>query len=384
MNPTLEAVLFATPTIALNLNRLSRNVGDGRRLFGTQSLNNTIIFKYPNFDVAQDAGTDSIPGLDDFIGEKRTSKAIRTAIFVPKDEGDLRLGGFGLYTDDEKFAEMSERYLGFHNDSETAEHDSRHLAVLDSCPSFDPFLLKEAFDLEGLEVDQAYLEISETEAADVRHLIQTKLKPIVAKALGITNEGKLEKSSRQFLTEIWDPQAETGAHFIAAFGIEPKDAPKVFSAWKGVAYFDNEFNRRQDESRKMVKWLKSELSLPSDFPKLTSHEKQQFEMFRRSVTNKVLNVSNNIAVILSRYHAAYDKFIAESNPREFQGFLMGADRYYWTLGGCNGVLAQVLTTWRRYMQTTTNGRLGYDKAERLMKVCDAILRARSDEKQIAL
>ncbi|MCR9218855.1 MAG: hypothetical protein NXI21_01380 [Alphaproteobacteria bacterium] len=384
MNPTLEAVLFATPTIALNLNRLSRSVTDGRRLFGTQSLNHTIIFKYPNFDVAQDAGADSIPGLDDFIGETRTNKAIRTAIFVPKDEGDLRLGGFGLYTDDEKFEEMSERYLGFHNDSETAEQDNRHLAVLDSCPSFDPFLLKEAFDLEGLEVDQAYLEISESEAAEVRHLIQTKLKPIVAKALGITNEGKLEKSSRQFLDEIWDPQAETGAHFIAAFGIEPKDAPKVFSAWKGVAYFDNEFNRRQGESRKMVKWLKSDLSLPSDYPKLTSHEKQQFEMFRRSVTNKVLNVSNNISVILSRYHGAYDTFIGESNPREFQGFLMGADRYYWTLGGCNGVLAQVLTTWRRYMQTATGGRLGYDKAERLMKVCDAILRARSDEKQIAL
>lgn len=384
MNPTLESVIFASPSVALKVNQLSRELPKEDRLFENETLNTTIIFKYPNFDAAQAPSENIIPGLEEFLTDKSEKKPIRTAIFVPKDAKDVRLGGFGIFMDDDKFPEMSERYLGFKIDKSVRQPDLEKLGILENCPSFDPFLVKEAFDLAGTDIDPSYVSISEEDAQQVRGLIQAKLKPIVAKALNLNHEGRIENSSRQFLETIWDPQAETGAHFIAAFGIGISDAPKVFSAWKGVAYFDNEFNQRQSDSRKLVAWLKSDASTPSDYAKLSTQEKQQIDMFRKSVTSKILNVSNNISLILNRYQKSYRDFIDHDKPKEFQKFLMGAEKYYWTLGGCNGVLAQVIGTWKRYMQAATGMRLNYEVNERLLKVCDAILRARSNDKQIAL
>lgn len=383
MTPTLESVLFASPTVAMSINRLSRDLAEEAKLFRNSTLNTTVIFKYPNFDAAQDPSGDIIPGLEDLV-ESSKQNPVRTAIYVPKDAADLRIGGFGLFTDDEKFKEQAERYIGLKIAEEAAAEDVNTLRILENCPSLDPFLVREAFDLAEVEVDNAYVSISDVEARQVRDRIQMKVRPIVAKALGISHEGRIEKTSREFLETIWDPSASSGSMFISAFGIDGKDAPKVFSSWKGVAFFDNEFNIRQTDFKKLTAWLKSDLSMPVDYAKLTQAEKQQLDMFRKSVTQKIKNVSLNITAVLGKYQLSYDNFIQHDRPSEFRRFLIGAEQYYWTLGGCNGVLAQVVNTWRRYMQTASAGRLNFDVLDRLYKVCDAILRSRSDDKQIAL
>lgn len=352
-------------------------------MFRNSTLNTTVIFKYPNFDAAQDPSGDIIPGLEDMV-EKTKQNPVRTAIYVPKDASDLRLGGFGLFTDDDKFNEQAERYIGLKVTDEVAEKDVEALAVLESCPSLDPFLVREAFELASITVDEAYVSISDNEARQVRERIQSKVRPIVAKALNISHQGKIEKTSREFLETIWDPAASSGSIFISAFGIDGKDAPKVFSSWKGVAFFDNEYNLRQTDFKKLMSWLKSDLSIPIDYAKLTGPEKQQLDMFRKSVTEKIQNVSLNIGAVLGKYQLSYDNFIQHDKPSEFRRFLIGAEQYYWTLGGCNGVLAQVVNTWRRYMSSASAGRLNFDILDRLYKVCDAILRSRSDDKQIAL
>ncbi len=383
MTPTLESVLFASATVALSVNKLSKPLAPTERLFQNDTLNTTVIFKYPNFDAAQAASGSIIPGLEEF-SDKTQTEAVRTAIFVPKDAKDLKVGGFGIFSDDEKFGELAQRYIGLRIDEEAAKRDMDVLKVLTSCPSLDPFLLKEAFDLADHQVHESYISITSEEASQVRGLIQSKVRPIVAKALNISNAGKIESSSRQFLETIWDPKLGGGGIFISAFGVAEKDAPQVFSAWKGVAFFDNEFSKRQQDIRKLVAWLKSDTSVPLDYPRLTQSEKQQIDMFRRALTSKALNVSNNISVILSRYQSSYDDFIQNDKPAAFRGFLMNAEKYYWTLGGCNGVLAQVIGTWRRYMANASGGRFNFDMLERLFKVLDAILRSRSDDKQISL
>ena len=79
--------------------------------------------------------------------------------------------------------------------------------------------------------------------------------------------------------------------------------------------------------------------------------------------------------IFKIYDESYRVFIEESNPVKFREFLENASQFYWKVGACNGILAQMATTWNRYTQQSLEAdrRLAYDETHRLYQVCGAIL-----------
>ena len=379
MNPSLEAVLFSAPTISFHVIKMSAELPPEKRLFKMDSLNNTIIFKYPNFDITEQ-NLVSIPGLEDLTGGKQVN-AVRTALYVPKDPKDLKLGGYGLYADQPDFKELMLRHCGLDMDKAEAEHDVMILRVLAATPSLDPFIVNECFLQNGIKVDPAYVAIAEADTARIRHIVGEKVKPIVAKAMAVTNPVEVVSKTRRFIDSIWDPTLDEALLFIQAFGISREEAPTVFGAWKGIAFFQNEFSQSRQRIGRVTDWLKSEDSKPREWRQLTRDEKQQIEMFRKSIHSKIGIILGNISDVFSLYEESYKKFIDESNPRHFRDFLFKANQYYWTLGACNGVLEQIAMTWRRYYRATEGrGQLNFDQLERMFKVCDAVLRSRANDK----
>lgn len=379
MNPSLEAVLFSAPTISFHVNRVSAELPMERRIFKTDSLNDTIVFKYPNFDITEQ-NLVAIPGLEDLTGGKQIN-AVRTALYVPKDKHDLKLGGYGLYTDQPDFKELMLRHCGMDFEKADAEHDIAILRVLAATPSLDPFIVNESFLQAGIQIDPTYVTIAAADTARIRHIIGEKVKPIVSKAMAITNPVEVVSKTRRFIDSIWDPSLNEALLFIQAFGIAREEAPTVFGAWKGIAFFQNEYIQSRQRIGRVTEWLKSENSKPREWRQLTRDEKQQIEMFRKSIFSKIQTIQQNITDIFDLYEESYKKFLAEDNPKHFRDFLFRANQYYWTLGACNGVLEQISMTWRRYYRATEGrGQLNFDQLERMFKVCDAVLRSRANDK----
>lgn len=380
MTPSLEAVLFSSPTVNLNINQLSQGLEGKDLLFRNRQLNGCILFKFPNFDTTDDH-TGGIPGLDVY-SNKSGSAPVRTGIYVPKDPSDLPLGGYGIYVDDRKTEELMVRHLGMSTKDEQYADDFKLLKLIELMPSLDPFILELSLRQNNVTVHPRYVMIQEEQVRQVRAIIAEKVKPIIAKAMGISDMGSLEHKAKRFVDAIWDPSLGEANIFITAFGINQSDAPRTFSAWKGVTFFQFEFNRAQGDLARMMAWLGTSDSLPSDFRQLKDGEKQQITMFRDSIRTKLQKVLKNVNGIFNSYESSYQQFIREANPKPFREFLFKAESFYWTLGACNGVLAQVTSTWRRYCFAGGGAKrqLNFDMMERFYKVCDSILKSRAGER----
>jgi len=374
VTPSLEAIIFSSPTVSLNINRLSKPLEQPEHMFKSSMLNCSVAFKYPNFDTSTPSSA-TIPGLET---TPDSSDAVKTAIFVPKDSEDLTLGGFGIFMDDDRLNELMQRYCGFDMESKEGTSDMSILKVLSNIPSLDPFLVKEALGLEKIEINPAYTTISDAERAAIRGVIATKVEPIIDKAIGNKSLKEVEGKADEFLDAIWNPSAPSANLFIRAFGIKQTEAPQVFSAWKGVAFFYNEFTKSTSGIAKVLGWLGSEQSLPKEYRILAKGEKEQISMFRDSVHNKIRKVVENVNGIFKIYHHSHSRFIENDDPTEFRTFLQSATEYYWKLGACNGVLAQISITWDRYCGQTNGRPLEYAVLERLFKVCDNILQSRGE------
>lgn len=383
MTPNLEAIVFAAPTVSFRVYEISKDLPEEERLFEKEALNNCVIFKYPNFDTASE-NLAAIPGLEDLTPGKSVLP-VRTGIFLPKDQTDPRLGGYGIFTDQPDFDELLKRHAGLDGKEEEESRDYQIIKILSQTPSLDPFIISESFGAFGLKVNPAYLTIADKDTANIRAIITAKVMPVVQRAFEMTNDDAVSQKSRKFVDAIWDPTLSEARLFIQAFGIKADDAPEVFGAWKGVAFFQNEFSQNRALVDKFEKWLDSDRAKPKDWQSLTSDEKQQIEMFRSSLRQRVRTLRRNVDDIFILYENSYLKFLDEDDPRYFRDFLFKANQYYWTLGACGGVLEQVVMTWRRYFsRADSTGRLTFDLLERLFKVCESILKSRAEEQRPSL
>ena len=375
MTPTLEAIIFSSQTVSLNVNELSRELSGSDLMFNNLAMNGTVAFKYPNFDTMDDT-TVSIPGLVSSNISNR--EAVKTAIFVPKSTEDLAMGGYGIFLDDEQSESLMQRHVGIDVNTKEGQQDMTILGALRRIPSLDPFIVKETFDLNSIKVNSAYLAITEAETAKIRGVIATKVEPIVAKAINDPSLQGIAGKVDEFLDAIWNPSASAAGLFIKAFGIKQEEAPQIFSAWKGIAFYYNEFTNSQSNIVKVLSWLASESSLPREYRLLSDGERERIRMFRSSVDTKIRRVFSNVNSIFQIYDTSHSQFIENNDPAKFRTFLQNANQYYWKLGACNGVLAQVAITWQRYNPKNDGSQFNFETLERLFKICDSILSSRGE------
>ncbi|RED54172.1 hypothetical protein [Aestuariispira insulae] len=372
MTPSLEAVLYSSPTVSLNINKLSKELDSGERMFRNETMNATVIFKYPNFDTTQNnifTDKDIPTGLE----------AVRTAIYIPKDAQDMPLGGYGIFLDDPLMPEHLKRHVGLDLENEDTQPDRKTLDVLQKIPSLDPFLLNESFKLASITINPNYISITENETAAIRHLIGNKVEPIIAKALNVEQGVGTSSKTQEFVDAIWNPSNSTARIFIQAFGIKESEAPMVFEAWKGITFFYNEFANSRSDIARMMDWLVSDDSLPSEYLRMGRSEKETVQMMRKSIIERIQNVINNNTSVFRNYETSYRRFIQKDDPTNFRRFLKKASQFYWKIGACNGVLAQCAITWQRYHERSGGKRLDYEMLQRLFKICEAILRARTQD-----
>lgn len=378
MTPSLESVIFSSATVSLNVNMLSKGLAHKDCLFNNSTLNGCVIFKFPNFDPAMKS-LSTLPGVDLVAGNKQSGRmAVRTGIFAPKSSEEMKIGGYGIFLDEPDLNELLKRFIGIDLEKEECQDDLKLLGILRRLPSLDPFILRESLLSYKIKAHSNYIDITDEECADVRHVIADKVEPIVAKALGAKPGRKIDISKAQkFIDAIWDPSLDEAKTFVAALGIQPDEAPRIFDSWKGISYYYYEFQSKKTDVARFIDWLKGSDSRPTDYIHLAKGTKEQIDMFRKKTLDKTLRVSENVRDIFTIYDESYRYFIEEDNPKKFREFLENASQLYWKVGACNGVLAQMSTTWNRYTQQSLEAdrRLAYDETHRLYQVCGAILDA---------
>ncbi len=353
MSVPLENILQASSAVSFRVLDISRELQAEERLFQSDALNNTIIFKQPCFAVDKVLKS-AVPGHPGMATKKGSRRPIQTAIFVPKAHDEPDLGGHAIFMGQPKYADLMKNHCGINMaDTEAHASDLALLRVLEDVPSFDPFLLKTVLSDKKILINEQYLNVVKEEELEVRQVIEQRVRPIVERAYSGLAPADAEKRTQSFIDGIWDPESSDATAFIAAFRIEAAAIPEVFGAWKGVSYYQYQLQRIRPRIAELLTFLQSDNSVPVDVRRLVGSERESIMMFRKDILNRLRNAYKNTQSILTECDEAYDSLIKNGDPLPFRDFLQTAVDKYWTLGACNCSLVLVADVWSRYSQ---NGR----------------------------
>ena len=347
----IEHILHASSAVAFRVLDISRELPPESRLFKSNDLNNVIIFKQPSF-----AEKAACAGKSPAVSLKRAAAkdAIQTAIFVPKVQDEPELGGHAIFIGQPKYAELMKHHCGIDiSDRETHGHDLEMLRVLANVPSFDPFLLKTSLQENNITVHDLYLDVHKDEEAEVRHVIEQRVRPIIARAHAGLGGIEAERKTQSFIESIWDPNSSDASAFIAAFRIEAEAIPEVFGAWKGISYYQYQFQRIRSRVGELLVFLQSDNSIPIDIRRMLASEREMLMMSRKDIGQKLRNAYKKTQEVFQDCNQSYEAMVSEGNPIPFRDFLQTAVEKYWTLGACNCSLALVTDVWARFSH---NGR----------------------------
>jgi hypothetical protein len=182
---------------------------------------------------------------------------VETKVIVPFDKKRLELGGRSFFLGERA---AKETLLGIFKinpdarDPQTAR-DMKVLRVLSKVPSFDPFILREALRLAGLNVDPRYFAASYGEIKSATDAIYSDIGPLVKAALGKNaSADELER----FVEQVWNVGGDgTKNLFFEALRIPRSEWHEIVFAWKALRYYRHRTYKEEDRLPQLARAIKT-------------------------------------------------------------------------------------------------------------------------------
>jgi len=358
--PTLEAGSSRVFNVCARTGVLNKSIADGAEvtakdyLFLTRELNNAILVKE-----ARPSRKSSRYIYDQSIGTK---------LYFPYNTSRIYDGGKSAFIDDPEIRRILKHHAGLDTNekSEDAERDLSLIRLLEELPSLDPFLVKDKLEIEGLSANEIYFEISDSEWKVIQAHVSDKLRPIVAFAFPDAKDQ--EKGRTQFLLKkLWNTKdIEALMPIMDAFNLPRKEASKIFSAWKGIMYYDYEYNRSLPKWRKNIEWMQHD-AVPTDTVDI--ERRNMLHELRGTVRAQYKEFWDELQQIFAAYEDAYEKlFVLRKEPAPFIDFMRNAVKSYWILGSRMSAINHSAIIWDILTADTFKRRIGYDPLYNLFEM----------------
>ncbi|RUQ65251.1 hypothetical protein EJ913_25375 [Azospirillum doebereinerae] len=374
ISPILEQILYGGSSVSMNLLSITRSLPETAHLFRNGGLNRIILFKYPNFDESQGDGHDF---LNCGAGSVAIKRPVETGIYIPHDECQWETGGVAIYLRSRNSTVLLQEHFGPEAvEQETVCNDLSLLSLIDNIPSLDAFLLKTYFEAKKIRVDQRYWQIAAEEESQLRRMISRRVEPIVRKAVSDGLGG--EAIVGRFLDAIWNPDMEEAGHFVSAFGIDHSEADAIFSAWKGITFYEYQLRRIAPRIRTINAWLRSQDCVPADLRNHRPYD-EQLMMHIERVSHMLNATLLDIRHILGEYERGFNALIS-GYPSLFRDFLRTIHARYWLLGYCVSALISVVHLDSRCMKNFPSRHVDFETLNRLLRQFDIALDRRREQK----
>lgn len=358
--PTLEAGssrVFNVCSRTALLNRSlseSTDAGEARFLFLTRELNNVILVKE-----ARPSRKNSLYNYD---------KSIGTKLYFPYNTSRIYDGGKSAFIDDPQIRRILKHHAGLNSDehNEDSERDLNLINLLEELPSLDPFLVKDKLEIGGISADEIYFEISESEWKAIQAHVAEKLKPIVAFAFpGAKDQEK--GRAQQLLKKLWNTKdIEALMPIMDAFNLPREEARKIFSAWKGIMYYDYEYNRSLPKWRENIEWMQHNAK-PTDT--VDSQRRIMLHELLTTVRSHYKESWQELQDVFDAYEDAYEKlFILREESTPFIEFMRNAVKTYWMLGSRISAINHCSIVWDILTSDSFKRRIKYDQLYNLFEM----------------
>lgn len=267
-------------------------------------------------------------------------RSLATKIILPIDLTDLRAGGRSFFVGQIGYLNILEELFG--GASEVAEHDERLLAVLDSLPSLDPFLMRERLRRDGYTPDRCYFGITASDAARMFKFACDEVSPLIGLAAG-DRDGRNNEGASKLAAKILDNAGDSELEPLRlVFGMDKAAFEEGVFSWKGFIYY---------------KWLLINL-LPTIGPVMaeiaaarptgstTFEDRAYIQAVTRRLNSAITRSYDAVRLTLKIYDDAYADLTRNHHPQAFREFLAKAPTLFYELGDRLGAIQHILTFWR--------------------------------------
>ncbi len=267
-------------------------------------------------------------------------EATATKVVLPFASTDLRLGGASFFVGQTDLPRLMRETIGGYNDPIVLEADLEMLQVLDSLPSFDPFLMRERLRRAGITPARCYFDVTDADLVRMRKFVTGEIAQLVELAFagaGPAARDLAAKLSDKLMTDETAGSLEPLRQTLRMSGDEYREG--VF-AWKGFLYYKwmvGEFAPRLADLARQI--------LAARVIRATNDERAQLGAARQRIVDHLGKTSAHVQSALDEYDTAYID-LANGRPNAFRDFLLRAPTMFLVIGEAVGVIKHVESFWR--------------------------------------
>ena len=305
-------------------------------------------------------------------------RPVGTKLYFPFNMANIYEGGRSIFVDDPRLEDVLADHAGL-NDTERDEDAARDLRLiyaLDDIPSLDPFLLKDKMQIEKIAVNDSYFMIPDDEWKAIREDIRRKLKPIVDSVFP-NSKGVEDNRTSILINKLWNTKdVRSLMPIVEAFGLPKEDASSIFAAWKGIMYYDVEYNKNKDNWDQCLNWLSS-ATKPIDY--VESHQVAALNGLRNDVVSRYMGVLADLEMIFGQYYDAYDQlFVQRNSPKPFVDYMRNGIKTYWKLGSRMSAINHSVAVWEMLTADAFGRLLRFEPLFTLLDIQRGILESARD------
>lgn len=358
----LKQYLRAGPSrrfdIAFFTNKLPKDARPSDYMFASAFLNGCILFKCVDVD---------------HLRTRDGCKTVDTLIYLPYDSQRPGDGGESVVFNEETFPRLCEYKMSVSDLSRASiASDAEKLKILDSLPTFSPFVVELAFQRAAVDIPKAYLQLTPELREKLTAHLKGRLRPLIVAAYR-RSAMNIEKAVEDLTTKLFCLR-EPGdvLPLIEALRLPPEIAQDVLNAWIGIAYFEYEYAALQSSLKHFAGWMTHHTQTADP---LSRQDRDYVASLSGSIRQRIRIDWNDIVAISSQYRNTYDAMVFGGNLEPFVSFLKTAQFSYWRMGEVLGRLEQTVLVWKYFTRYFGERKLPFSMLFEMLGVLRDVLLA---------
>lgn len=290
-----------------------------------------------------------------------------TKVVLPFATTDLRLGGASFFVGQQDFAKLIKESIGGYDSPGDFETDFELLNIIDTLPSFDPFLMRERLRRSGIEPSRCYFEVSDADVGRMRAFVTSEIAKLVELAFKDEALSSRDMSSRLADKLMTDETAQSLAPLRATLRLTGDEYREGVFAWKGFLYYKwmvGEFAPRLADLARSI--------LATRIMRTTAEEREQLSRNRSRIVSYLGVTSARVQGALHDYDKAFEA-LSQGQPTAFRDFLLKAPAMFLVIGEAVGVIKHIDSFWRFRFPQSATPLLDADEAYEIFQEFEATL-----------
>lgn len=274
--------------------------------------------------------------LDLFVGDRQTA----TKIIVPIDGSDLKLGGRSVFINQGNYDLVMRTVFDENWDNQPGDHEL--LQILDSIPSFDPFLLREHLRRHNRHPARCYFEISDADMNRMFQYVEAQVRKLVDLCYSGDKSEASEQHSSRLVSKILSSKVDAETEPLRmVLRLEKQEYEEGVFCWKGFLYYKWCLTEALPRVGAIVEAIKSIKPITA----MDRETKVSIAKSRESLSGVLIKVVRHTQRSLKVYDDAFASLV-DGQPTAFRDFLLAAPEMFTDLGEQLGAINHVLSFWR--------------------------------------